>query len=86
MNLGLGDVSIGQLVVSVWLVRSIPRNGLYGMIDVPMFEKLESCLNVYKPWYRCNYCFLQVKTCKPFHVWPHTTFFLHMLSSDHKST
>jgi hypothetical protein len=46
MNLGLGDVSVGQLVVSVWLVRSIPRSGLYGMIDVPMFEKLESCFDI----------------------------------------
>jgi hypothetical protein len=46
VNLGLGDVSVGQLLLSVWLVRSIRRSGLYGMIDVPMFEKLESCLDV----------------------------------------
>jgi hypothetical protein len=40
MNLGLGDVFVGQLVMSVWLVRSIPCCGLYGMIAVLMFEKL----------------------------------------------
>jgi hypothetical protein len=34
MNLGLGDVSVDHLVVSVWSVRLIPRSGLCGMIDV----------------------------------------------------
>jgi hypothetical protein len=46
MKVVLGDISVGLLVVSVWLVRSIPHSGVCGMIDVLMFEKLESYLDV----------------------------------------
>jgi hypothetical protein len=44
MNLGLGDVLVGHLVRAglVWFVRLILCSGLCGVIDVLMFEKLES--------------------------------------------
>jgi hypothetical protein len=42
MNLGLGVVLVGQFVRDGFFVRSILCSGLYGVIDVLMFKKLES--------------------------------------------